>query len=90
MTTNLPKRENQRSKLTLAATPTQARQTKQQFANSNSYLSFELGKAVQALRALYTRLLAGSISLAHFWSDYLGKFRQNRPGRGCSRKNGTF
>jgi HlyD family secretion protein len=47
----------------LTASPAQARQTKQQFANPEDYLSFELGKAVQELPPLYTRLLAGTITL---------------------------
>lgn len=51
---------------TLASSPAQARQTKQQFAKSEDYLSYELGKAVQELPPLYTRLLAGSISLLVF------------------------
>ncbi len=50
----------------LASSPTQARQTKHQFARSEDYLSYELGKAVQELPPLYTRLLSGSISLLVF------------------------
>jgi HlyD family secretion protein len=50
----------------LASSPAQARQTKQRFANPEDYLSYELGKAVQELPPLYTRLLAGSISLLVF------------------------
>ena len=46
----------------LAANPTQARQTKQRFAKPDEKLSYELGKAVQELPPLYTRLLAGTIS----------------------------
>ena len=46
----------------LAANATQARQTKQKFARPEEQLSYELGKAVQELPALYTRLLAGTIS----------------------------
>ncbi len=41
----------------------QARQTRQQFVNPEDYLSYELGKAVRELPPLYTRLLAGSITL---------------------------
>lgn len=55
-----------KSRATPLATPTQTRQTKVQFANSSTYLSYELGQAVKALPPLYTRLLAGSISLAIF------------------------
>jgi HlyD family secretion protein len=40
----------------------QARQTRQQFANPEDYLSYELGKAVRELPPLYTRLLAGSLT----------------------------
>ncbi len=50
----------------LIASPTQARQTKEKFANSEDYLSSELGRAVQELPPLYTRLLAGSLSLLVF------------------------
>lgn len=41
---------------------TQVRQTRQQFANPEDYLSYELGKAVQELPPLYTRLLAGTLT----------------------------
>jgi len=47
----------------LTASPAQARQTREQFANSEEYLSYELGKAVKELPPLYIRLLAASISL---------------------------
>ncbi|MBF2064253.1 MAG: HlyD family efflux transporter periplasmic adaptor subunit [Calothrix sp. C42_A2020_038] len=50
----------------LAANPVQARQTKQVFARPEEQLSFELGKAVQELPPLYTRLLAGTISAIVF------------------------
>lgn len=40
-----------------------ARQTRQQFANPEDYLSYELGKAVRELPPLYTRLLAGSMTV---------------------------
>jgi HlyD family secretion protein len=43
-----------------------ARQTRQQFVTPDEYLSYELGKAVQELPPLYTRLLAGSLSLLVF------------------------
>ena len=39
----------------LAASPAQARQTKQEFANPDAYLDYELGKVVQELPPLYTR-----------------------------------
>lgn len=58
----------------LASSPAQSRQTKQQFAKPEDYLSYELGKAVQELPPLYTRLLAGSISLLVFgtliWANF--------------------
>jgi HlyD family secretion protein len=41
----------------------QTRQTRQQFVNPEDYLSYELGKAVRQLPPLYTRLLAGSITI---------------------------
>ena len=50
----------------LVPSPAQARQTKEQFANSEDYLSSELGQAVQQLPPLYTRLLAGGLSLLVF------------------------
>ncbi|OUL29753.1 HlyD family efflux transporter periplasmic adaptor subunit [Nostoc sp. 106C] len=53
-------------KYSLVANATQARQTKQRFAKPDEQLSYELGKAVQELPPLYTRLLAGTISLIVF------------------------
>lgn len=50
----------------MTSSPAQTRQVKQQFANPDEFLSYELGKAVQELPPLYTRLLAGSISLLVF------------------------
>jgi HlyD family secretion protein len=58
----------------IAASPVQARQTKERFAKPEDQLSYELGKAVQELPPLYTRLLAlsigllvlGAIAWAHF------------------------
>ncbi|MBF2001483.1 MAG: HlyD family type I secretion periplasmic adaptor subunit [Synechococcales cyanobacterium M58_A2018_015] len=44
----------------------QARQTRQQFVSPEDYLSYELGKAVRELPPLYTRLLAGTVSLLVF------------------------
>lgn len=58
----------------LASSPAQSRQTKQKFAKPEDYLSYELGQAVQELPPLYTRLLAGSISLLVFgaliWANF--------------------
>jgi HlyD family secretion protein len=58
----------------LAANAAQARQTKQVFARPEEQLSFELGKAVQELPPLYTRLLAGTISAIVFgtiaWANF--------------------
>jgi HlyD family secretion protein len=47
----------------LVSSPAQARQTRERFANPEDQLSYELGKAVQELPPLYTRLLAASISV---------------------------
>jgi HlyD family secretion protein len=44
----------------------QARQTRQQFVSPEDYLSYELGKAVRELPPLYTRLLAGTLSMLVF------------------------
>jgi HlyD family secretion protein len=61
-------------KYSLLANAAQARQTKQQFARPEDQLSYELGKAVKELPALYTRLLAGTISLVVFgaiaWANF--------------------
>jgi HlyD family secretion protein len=46
----------------LAANAAQARQIKERFAQPGEELSYELGKAIQELPPLYTRLLAGVIS----------------------------
>ncbi|WP_071189922.1 HlyD family efflux transporter periplasmic adaptor subunit [Trichormus sp. NMC-1] len=53
-------------KYSLAANAVQARQTKERFAKPEEQLSYELGKAVQELPPLYTRLLAGTISVIIF------------------------
>jgi HlyD family secretion protein len=53
-------------KLPLASSPAQARQTKEQFANPDAYLDYELGKAVQELPPLYIRLVGVTLSLAVF------------------------
>lgn len=51
-----------------ASSPAQSRQIKHRLASPDDSLSYELGKAVQELPPLYTRLLAGSISLLAFGS----------------------
>jgi HlyD family secretion protein len=53
-------------KVSISSTPAQSRQVRQQLANPEDSLSYELGKAVQELPPLYTRLLAGAISLLAF------------------------
>ncbi|MFH7028270.1 MAG: HlyD family efflux transporter periplasmic adaptor subunit [Heteroscytonema crispum UTEX LB 1556] len=60
----------------IAANATQARQTKQRFAKPEEQLSYELGKAVQELPPLYTRLLAGSISVVIFGAIAWANFSQ--------------
>ena len=52
--------------MTQDTTAARVRQTRAQFTTPEDYLSYELGKAVRQLPPLYTRLLAGSISLAVF------------------------
>ena len=47
----------------LHSSPVQARQIRHQFVSDERYLSHELGQAVKQLPSLYTRLLAGGISL---------------------------
>lgn len=49
-----------------SASPARARQTREEFANSEAYLDYELGKAVQQLPPLYTRLVGLGVSLAVF------------------------
>jgi len=49
-----------------AASPAQARQARQRLAQPDESLSYELGKAVQELPPLYTRLLAGTVTLLVF------------------------
>ncbi|MBH8555786.1 HlyD family efflux transporter periplasmic adaptor subunit [Nostocaceae cyanobacterium CENA357] len=53
-------------KLPLDSSPAQSRQTREQFANPDVYLDYELGKAVQALPPLYTRLVGVILSAAVF------------------------
>ncbi|AFY53478.1 multidrug resistance efflux pump [Rivularia sp. PCC 7116] len=55
-------------KYSLVADASQAQRTKQEFAKPDEQLSYELGKAVQELPPLYTRLLAGTISAIVFGS----------------------
>ena len=50
----------------LTANPTQLRQIKQTFSKPEEELSYELGKAVQELPPIYTRLLSGTVSLIVF------------------------
>ncbi len=58
----------------IVSSPAQARQTRERFAKPEDQLSYELGKAVQELPPLYTRLLAGGISLLVFgtiaWAQF--------------------
>lgn len=49
-------------RVSISSTPAQSRQVRQQLANPDESLSYELGKAVQELPPLYTRLVAGGIS----------------------------
>ncbi|GAA6614713.1 HlyD family efflux transporter periplasmic adaptor subunit [Scytonema sp. NUACC26] len=53
-------------KLPFLSSPSQARQTREQFANPDAYLDYELGKAVQELPPFYTRLVGVTLSLAVF------------------------
>ncbi|MGD1871867.1 MAG: HlyD family efflux transporter periplasmic adaptor subunit [Mastigocoleus sp.] len=61
-------------KHSIVANAAQARQTKQKFAKPEDQLSYELGKAVQELPPLYTRTLAGTISIIIFgaiaWANF--------------------
>ncbi len=58
------------------ANAAQARQTKQRFAKPDEKLSYELGKAVQELPPLYTRFLAGTISLVVLGAIAWAQFSQ--------------
>ncbi|KAM3105996.1 hemolysin D, partial [Phormidesmis sp. 146-33] len=49
-------------RVSLSNSPAQSQQVKQQLAQPEESLSFELGKAVQELPPLYTRILAGTIT----------------------------
>jgi HlyD family secretion protein len=53
-----------------------SRQTQQQFADEATYLSFELGQAIQELPPLYTRLIAVSLSFAVFGAIGWAAFSQ--------------
>lgn len=53
-------------KLPLSSSSVQSRQTREQFANPDTYLDYELGKAVQELPPLYTRLVGIILSTAVF------------------------
>ncbi|NJR50986.1 MAG: HlyD family efflux transporter periplasmic adaptor subunit [Leptolyngbyaceae cyanobacterium CSU_1_3] len=53
-------------RVSLSNSPAQSQQVKQQLAQPDESLSFELGKAVQELPPLYTRILAGSITALVF------------------------
>ncbi len=73
-------------KYSLVANASQARRTKQEFAQPDEELSYELGKAVQELPPLYSRLLAGTISAIVFGSitwAYFSKVDEvaNAPGK---------
>ncbi|MEM7554633.1 MAG: HlyD family efflux transporter periplasmic adaptor subunit [Cyanobacteria bacterium P01_A01_bin.84] len=61
-------------KSSIVANGVQARQTRQKFAKPEDQLSYELGKAVQELPPLYTRALAGTISIIIFgaiaWANF--------------------
>lgn len=59
-----------------SSTPAQSRQVKQRLANPEESLSYELGKAVQELPPLYTRLLAGGISVLVFGAIAWAHFSQ--------------
>jgi HlyD family secretion protein len=72
-------------KVSISSAPAQSRQVKQRLANPEESLSYELGKAVQELPPLYTRLLAGTISLLVFgtlaWA-HLSKVDEVAPANG--------
>ena len=63
-------------KSSLAANAAQARQTKERFAQPEEQLTYELGKAVQELPPLYTRLLAGTMSVIVFGAIAWAHFSQ--------------
>ena len=49
-----------------SATQTQTRQTREEFANPDAYLDYELAQAVKKLQPLYTRLVGVSLSMFVF------------------------
>ena len=63
-------------RVSLSSTPAQSQQVKQQLANPEDSLSFELGKAVQELPPLYTRILAGTVSAIVFGTIGWAHFSQ--------------
>ncbi len=63
-------------KASLSSSPAQSRQLRQQLANPEETLSYELGKAVQELPPFYTRLLAGTISAVVFGGIAWAQFSQ--------------
>ncbi|MBR8836677.1 MAG: HlyD family efflux transporter periplasmic adaptor subunit [Stigonema ocellatum SAG 48.90 = DSM 106950] len=63
-------------KSSLVANAAQARQTKQRFAKPDEKLSYELGKAVQDLPPIYTRFLAGTISVVVLGAIAWAQFSQ--------------
>lgn len=50
-------------RVSLASSPAQSKQLRHQLAHPEDSLSYELGKAVQELPPVYTRFMAGSISV---------------------------
>ncbi|MBD2609202.1 HlyD family efflux transporter periplasmic adaptor subunit [Scytonema hofmannii FACHB-248] len=63
-------------KTSIVANAAQARQTRERFAKPEDQLSYELGKAVQELPPLYTRILAGTISAVIFGTIAWAHFSQ--------------
>ncbi len=63
-------------KVSMSASPAQSRQIKQQLAVPEESLSYELGKAVQELPPLYTRVLSGSIALLTLGTIAWAQFSQ--------------
>jgi HlyD family secretion protein len=63
-------------KVSIAASPAQSRQIKQQLAVPEESLSYELGKAVQELPPLYTRVLSGSIAVLTLGTIAWAQFSQ--------------
>lgn len=63
-------------RVSLSSSAAQSKQVKERLANPEDSLSFELGKAVQELPPLYTRLVAGSISVLVFGAIGWAHFSQ--------------